>query len=86
MEEDVECRGCGATVRLAAGEVQRILEEYLRDNPAPLSDEATCAARLALCHACPDLQYGTTCRHCGCLVEVRARLAEKVCPHPQPRW
>jgi hypothetical protein len=73
-------------VRLAAGQVQRILADYLRDQPGPLADDATRAARRAACRACPDLQYGTTCRHCGCLVEVRACLADKGCPAPVPRW
>lgn len=80
------CKGCGVSVRLAPGEVERILREYLAAHPAPLADEETLGQRLAVCGACPDLQYGTTCRHCGCLVEVRARLADKACSAPEPRW
>lgn len=84
---DRECKGCGASVRLADGEVQRILGEYLRENPhAPLADEPTLLSRLRICRECPDLRYGTTCRHCGCLVEVRARLAGSDCPAAARRW
>ena len=81
-----DCPGCGVTVRLAAGEVERLLADYLRDHDEPLADEPTVARRLAVCAACADLRYGTTCRWCGCLVAVRARLADKTCPAPAPRW
>ena len=86
LAEPAECRGCSASVRLAPGEVERILAGYLADHPAALVDEATYARRLSLCNTCPDLQYGTTCRHCGCLVAVRAKLAEKTCPAAPARW
>jgi hypothetical protein len=85
-EASTECKACRVTVRLAPGEVQRLLADYLRTQPAAICDDATYANRVAICDACPDLAYGTTCRHCGCLVAVRAKLAEKTCPAPQPRW
>lgn len=85
-----DCRGCGrsASLRLAPGEVERILADYLVRHPGePLVDEPTYAQRLALCRSCRDLQFGgTTCRHCGCLVAVRARLARAGCPASAPRW
>jgi len=80
------CRGCQATVRLAAGEVERLLRAYLADRPEPLAEAACTARRLAVCAGCPDLLYGNTCRHCGCLVAIRARLAGKRCPAPADRW
>jgi len=81
------CKGCGATVRLAPGEAERIVSQYLQTHPtAKLADDATCTRRLAICTSCPDLRYGTTCRHCGCLVAVRARLADQPCPAPVPLW
>ena len=80
------CRGCTATVRLAPGEVARILASYLKDHPSDVVDETAYNQRLSICASCPDLQYRTTCRHCGCLVAVRAMLANKSCPAIQPRW
>lgn len=74
------CKGCRASVRLKTGEVERILAEYLRSHPQPLADATLWQQRLARCRSCPDLDYGTTCRHCGCLVEVRVRLADRTCP------
>ncbi|HZG84553.1 DUF6171 family protein [Paenibacillus sp.] len=52
-----------------------------------LVDDYTYAGRLAACRACPALEYDTTCMHCGCLVEIRAKLGNKDCPHPGgSRW
>lgn len=86
MNRPTECKGCGVTVRIPPAEIERILAEYLRRNPGHVADDATYAARLAICAECADLEYGTTCRHCGCLVAVRAKLADKPCPAPIPKW
>ncbi|WP_276354957.1 DUF6171 family protein [Cohnella caldifontis] len=49
--------------------------------------DALYARRLAACRSCASLEYETTCMHCGCLVEVRAKLDGKDCPHPAgSRW
>jgi len=87
---ETPCKGChrSAGANLPEREVQRLLSDYLAAHPDErLVDEPTYTARLATCRACPDLQFsGTTCRHCGCLVAVRAKLANKACPASQPRW
>lgn len=80
------CKGCGISVRLSPAEVDRILSEYFRDQPVAVVDDATYASRLSICQHCPDLTYGTTCRYCGCLVAVRAKVAMKDCPAAPPRW
>ena len=81
------CKGCSASVRLKQSEVDRILADYLRENEAPLVSDVTYAGRLRVCRECSKLQYGTTCSHCGCLVQVMAKLRDKHCPSPQaPAW
>ena len=86
MADPTNCKGCRGTVRLAAGEVERILAEYLRGTTARRVDDEVYCQRLVVCGECADLQYGTTCRHCGCLVAVRAKLAEKACLAAVPKW
>lgn len=81
-----DCVGCTRVVRLAAGEVDRILSEYFTRSDEPRADSVTAAQRMAVCDTCEDLRYGTTCRHCGCLVAVRVRIAAKSCPAPLPKW
>lgn len=82
-----DCPGCGLSVRLGPGEIERLVAEYFGGRgPVALAEDAEAERRLAVCCACPDLLYGSTCRWCGCLVEVRARLAAYACPAPSPRW
>jgi hypothetical protein len=87
---DTGCKGCerSAGAHVPEHEVQRLLKAYLAGNPDErVVDDRIYADRLATCRACPDLQFaGTTCRHCGCLIAVRAKLARKACPAPSPRW
>jgi Family of unknown function (DUF6171) len=81
-----DCPGCGIRVRLSAGELERLVAEYFGGEAPKLAAEALAEERLAACGSCPDLRFGSTCRHCGCLVEVRARLHDYACPAPVPRW
>lgn len=83
---EADCKGCRATIRLAPGEIDRLLAQYLNGTTAPRAQDAEYTRRLAVCSSCPDLSYGTTCRHCGCLVALRAKLADKRCPSPTPHW
>lgn len=76
------CKGCSATVRVRPESVERILQDYLHEHPDSLVGDKEYQHRLNLCRACGDLEYETTCRHCGCLVDVRAKLADKHCPSP----
>lgn len=86
MDQVAECKGCRASVRIPEREIERIIAEYLRDHQDRVVADDAYQMRLSACQACPHLQYGTTCRHCGCLVALRAKLAGKGCPDPNPRW
>jgi hypothetical protein len=76
------CGHCQPQVKLTMGSLAEILGDYLREHDEGIADETTYAARLAECKKCPDLLDGCTCRHCACLVQVRAKLAGKGCPSP----
>ena len=80
------CPGCGTSARLKEGEAERIIAGYFRGKTPPQCDVEARRRRLLACAVCPDLLYGTTCRHCGCLVEVRSRLADTDCAAPVSRW
>ena len=87
-EEDPTCKGCRASVHVTAVDADRALAEYLAAHPgvAAAAPERV-EQRLALCRACPDLRYGATCMHCGCLVAVRTRIVDAHCPRPgSPAW
>jgi hypothetical protein len=81
-----DCPGCGLSVRLSKGEIERILFEYYQGRTPALAAAEEAGRRLSICVSCQDLVYGSTCRHCGCLVELRTSLADASCPAPEPRW
>lgn len=84
--QDGNCKGCRASVRIPQKEIDRIISEHFAGADVELADAATYSLRMAVCRICEDLVYGTTCRHCGCLVAVRAKIAGKECPAHSGKW
>ncbi|THF81699.1 DUF6171 family protein [Cohnella fermenti] len=76
-----DCKGCSASVRIDDESIRRMVEKVSRIGELCVADEVY-EERLSRCYACPSLQYGTTCAHCGCIVQVRAKLKDKTCPAP----
>ncbi|MCP1136739.1 DUF6171 family protein [Paenibacillus polysaccharolyticus] len=76
------CKGCDSQydIHISDAKMARLVEIASRSRTTVEDEEYE--RRLAICSGCPDLQYGTTCRHCGCLVQVRAKLADSTCPYP----
>lgn len=74
------CKGCSADVRVTDEQIRRLISKI---NPDACVTDELYEKRLAACGACASMAYDTTCMHCGCLVQVRAKLKDKGCPHPQ---
>lgn len=87
MTMNVEpCKGCRASVHVKDGVIEHALGELTAQGSILVEDDEY-QRRLAQCATCDAFVYGTTCRICGCLLPVRARLADKSCPMPEtPRW
>ncbi|QGQ96053.1 hypothetical protein EHS13_14795 [Paenibacillus psychroresistens] len=84
---DQNCKGCSANVRISPEEIAALFNPNLRIKAVKVVTEAEYADRIDACLACPALQYGTTCMHCGCLVHLKAKLRVSKCPFPYaPRW
>jgi hypothetical protein len=82
-----ECKGCRGTVRLSEQETKQIFGDAIKASNAELANEETYKTRLEKCNECSALQYGTTCKYCGCIVQVKAKLLNAKCPYPyEPRW
>ena len=80
------CKGCSSSVIVSSEEVQKLVEEQLALE-IDLVDDELYEKRLEICKNCPSLEYDTTCRHCGCFVQFRAKLAYKHCPYPEgAKW
>ena len=64
----------------------RSLKEYIAAYPEEKkADEATTAARLAVCRECESLANGM-CGKCGCYVELRCLKKESCCADYPQKW
>lgn len=82
------CKGCSATVHHPFSEIKSNMAEYI-DAIAPelrVNDELY-EKRLAQCLNCGGLYYESTCRYCGCFIQMRAVRSSMDCPNPEgSRW
>ena len=86
MAYNSECEGCEISVHLTAREIEDMFGAARVKNVKTVS-EREYTRRMDICGACECLLYGTTCRHCGCVVQVKAKLATAKCPFPySPKW
>lgn len=80
------CEACAVSVHLSGEEIRQMFGSLAVKN-VKLVTEDVYGARLNECMRCDALMYGTTCRHCGCVVQVKAKLAGARCPFPyQRKW
>ena len=78
---------CGVSVHLKDEEIKIILAAMLENDGVEAVDDEEYTRRMIICSECESLIFNTTCRHCGCLVQVKAKLADSKCPYPyQPKW
>ena len=84
---DELCPGCLASVHITPEEIQQAFHRAASVKPQALALQGVYEQRMRVCSACEALQFSTTCRHCGCLVGVKAKFAVATCPHPAGnRW
>lgn len=84
-EMNRRCKSCDENLRISPEKLERLIDIATRERP--LASEEQYIQRIEHCRNCSGLQFGATCRYCGCLVEVRTRLQESTCPYPSaPRW
>ena len=77
------CIGCSASVNIAADEIKAMILNIINSGNFNLVSEEVYKKRLQKCEDCKYLEYNTTCRQCGCIVQVRGLLKEKDCPYPK---
>jgi hypothetical protein len=86
-KDTIECKSCADTVCLSEREMSQIFGDALKVREVKLVTEGTYSMRLGICRDCDSLQAGTTCIHCGCVVQVKAKLLHAKCPYPYvSRW
>ncbi|UJF35825.1 DUF6171 family protein [Paenibacillus hexagrammi] len=86
-EREETCKGCSASVVLSEEEIALLQKLHFEQDQMAVVTEEEFERRMGQCHGCQGLQYGTTCRYCGCLVAIKAKLLSAACPFPyQPKW
>ncbi|MDT8717693.1 hypothetical protein IAI10_13570 [Clostridium sp. 19966] len=81
------CKGCSASVRIVSEDIKKMIDEIVTSNSFDLVSQNIYNDRIVQCSSCTYLDYDTTCRQCGCIVQIRALLANKDCPNPsKSKW
>ena len=80
------CRRCLLEHMADEQAAYRLVRDWIDALPQDRrADETTYRARLTACAACDHLNSGT-CALCGCYVEVRAAVANAICPQVPDKW
>lgn len=86
MPEQQDCKGCRDGYKVTDAQMERLLRSSMFSADRCVADEVY-EERLRLCGGCPKLEGGATCRVCGCIIPVVAKLKERGCPLPGGgRW
>lgn len=81
------CKRCGLKTVLTEEDVNKAVEQVRSMKGIKLVGDDEYKRRLDICHECEKLEYGTTCMLCGCIVNVRAIMADGKCPYPKKsKW
>lgn len=88
MDKGKDCKGCSASVRYSFEEVKANMADFIKTiDPDLRISDTLYGRRLAMCSGCTGLYYETTCRYCGCFIQMRALRSNMDCPHPAgSRW
>ncbi len=78
------CKRCSVHTALTEKEISKMVNEVASMKGIRLADGDLYEKRFKVCSECGRLLYGSTCGVCGCVMQVRARLADGKCP--QKRW
>ncbi len=75
-----KCKRCGLKTVLNDEEIKKAVEQVKAMRGVRLAEDSLYNERLTVCKECEKLEYGSTCMSCGCIVQVRALLADGKCP------
>ena len=78
-----KCRRCLNSPNVSEAEIEKAVERLKAMKGIRLADSDTVSRRLTACSECDRFEYGSTCMLCGCLVRVRALMADGKCPYPK---
>jgi len=88
---ETKCKSCKENIRvkkhISQEEINEAIEKLARNKSVQFVSSEVYEFKLLQCKNCEYLEFGTTCRQCGCIVQIRAKLKDARCPmSKQNRW
>lgn len=81
------CKRCAAKPSLSQTDIDKMVAQVTSMKGVRLVSAEEYARRMEICSICDKFEYGSTCTVCGCVMQVRARLADGRCPYPgDKKW
>ena len=77
-----DCEACSVSVHLTPEEIKELFGKTVRVKSVKTVSEEEFTRRIEICKACEHFIYGTTCRQCGCVIQIKAKLTGAKCPNP----
>ena len=79
-----KCKRCATKTALSDADIQKMIDEVRAMRGVRMAGEDVYKKRLAVCGGCGKFMFGSTCSVCGCVMQVRAMLADGRCP--KKKW
>lgn len=79
-----KCKRCNTKTALSESDIEKMISEVTGMKGVRTVTEEAYSARFNICLSCDSFMYGSTCGVCGCVMQVRARLADGKCP--KKKW
>ena len=79
-----KCKRCDIKTVLSEADIEKMVNEVKAMRSVRLVSSEVYAERFGVCGECESFLYGSTCSVCGCVMQVRARLADGRCP--KKKW
>lgn len=82
-----KCRKCRAEKALSNEQITEMVKQVTAMKGVKLAEQSEYERRIEICRLCEYFFAGSTCRLCGCVMQVRARLSDGKCPFPgKSKW
>lgn len=80
------CKRCASKPSLTDEDIEKMVAQVTSMKGIRLVGGDEFEKRMAVCRKCEKFEYGSTCTMCGCVMQVRARLADGRCPYTPKKW
>jgi hypothetical protein len=85
--ENKYCKGCNSSVHISKEEIEKVFGKKINLKGIKLTTQNEYEYRINICKQCEAYIYNSTCKYCGCLMEIKAKFKASKCIFPyNPKW